>query len=256
MPSRWFVPIPGLDPSRVKLGHTHAAFSRWFDAAEGDRSTRERPGHAANIKPYAISPPTRFHGQPGIEIGVLTETSEKLLEGTAADSPSIRLGNQVRSVGTPRCLLRRSYSDLSSAPVGGSWDLDLVTPATFRSGDRSSPLPSIDTILTGLCTSWNAWNDLGNTVAAPLSGAVWVSDLALTSEPLVVTIRTQLGDPKQIHLSGVTGRMTLRAEEPADRGLVAPLLRLAEYCGIGGMRGRGFGVVKVRERPMGRAEGR
>ena len=51
MPCRWFVPVLGVDPQRVRLEHVHAAFTRWFDRTPAE--------HSAGDKPYTVSPLTR-----------------------------------------------------------------------------------------------------------------------------------------------------------------------------------------------------
>lgn len=70
MPSRWWVPVPGIDPSRVRLDQLHAAVSGWLDETEED--------HAQLIKPYALSPlsePVSRPGAVGFEVSALTEAA-------------------------------------------------------------------------------------------------------------------------------------------------------------------------------------
>lgn len=248
MPSRWFIPISGLDPARVKLEFVHAAFSRWFDAPEDEVPTLVRGAHGANDKPYALSPPRLLGGQVGVEIAVLNRTAEDLLHEAATATPKVRLGSQTRSVGSPRLLAAQSYAELAAGPYGTRWDWEFATPTTFRSGDRSTPLPSVTTILDGLMACWNRWHSSGEQACLENRAAVWVSDLDLRSQPMTSTIRDRSGAQKPIHLSAVTGTMTIRCDDPGTCRQVAPLLRLARFAGVGSMRGRGLGVVNVRER--------
>ena len=241
MPSRWFLPIPDLDPSRVKLGFVHAAFSRWFDAAEGETSSESRVDHEANDKPYTISPPTRLNGTVGVELAVLTEDAEQLLLAAAKDGVAVRLGNQTRQIRAPRLLRRQPYDALSAGPHGTRWELAILSPLTFRSGDRATPLPSVATILGGLGRAWSLWCEPREPLRRDELGKVWVSDMDLTSELLTLTVG---GRP--LHIPAATGSLTLRCE-PGVADRVAPLIRLASYAGIGSMTRRGLGVVEVHE---------
>ena len=80
MPSRWWVPIPGLDPHFVRLEHLHAAVTRWFDSSAGE--------HHANGKPYAVSPLRPGDaGGVGVEIGILTDHAHHCFSKATARGP-------------------------------------------------------------------------------------------------------------------------------------------------------------------------
>lgn len=239
MPTRWFVPVVQVDPRRVRVEYIHAAFSRWFD--------RDLAEHTANTKPYAVSPLTAQHGPIGVEIATLTDHTEGQLRAASGPGRQVRLGNQTRDVGVPRRLFGARWEELDRPPYESRWTLHLLTPATFRSGDRASPLPTVATILSGLARSWNLWSGLPPRDLGPQQfGAVWVSDLDLRSEVVPLTIRAQSGDSHRVHVSGSLGSITLRCDDDEIRRTVAPLLRLAPYTGIGSMRAKGFGVVRLR----------
>lgn len=239
MPTRWFVPVPQLDPGRVRLEHVHAAFSGWFD--------RDEVEHAANTKPYTVSPLTVFQGQTGVEIATLTEQAGRQLREASGPGSRVRLGNQTRPVGRPRRLLASRWEELERAPFEDRWTLDVLTPATFRSGDRSSPLPSVATIVGGLARVWNRWSGLSpRQPSAAVLGAAWVSDLELRSEVVPLAVGKRSGEHQRVHLSGSVGSLSLRCDRPEVAAQVAPLLRLAPYAGIGSMRATGLGVVRMR----------
>lgn len=241
MPTRWFVPVARVDPQRVRVEYIHAAFSRWFD--------HDHAEHSANTKPYSVSPLTAQHGPIGVEIATLTDAADGQLREASAPGRQIRLGNQTRDVGVPRRLFAARWDDLEREPYEGRWTLDLLTPATFRSGDRSSPLPSSATILAGLARSWNRWSGLAPRQLTPQQlAAVWVSDLDLRSDLVPLTIRGHSGKTQQIRMSGALGSITLRCDDPDVCRLVAPLFRLAPYAGIGSMRAKGLGVARLRAR--------
>lgn len=243
MPTRWFVPIPGLDPTRVRLDHVHAAVSGWFD--------RTLAEHRHNDKPYAVSPPTRDQrGVPGLEVVTLSDTAAvRLAEATATAShtdldgarPQIRLGNQWRALGRPRALHSEAWTQLAQPVEITEWRLDLATPTTFRSGNRASPLPSPEGLIRGARAAWAAWSD------TPLptgdGSSLWVSDLDVRSQMLPLTIRGADGAARDIRISGITGTIVVR-HEPDDRAAAA-LVRATAYAGVGAMTLKGLGVARV-----------
>ena len=244
MPNRWFVPVPGVDPHRVKLEHVHAAFSGWFDSNVHE--------HDANDKPYTVSPLTDLRGQVGVEIATLTDEAERRLQSAVSGGAPVRLGNQTRAVGRPQAVLAQSWDELEACTGGSRWTLELVTPTTFRSGDRSSPLPVVSTIMTGLARSWNLWSGRENrSFDLRADGGLWVSDLDLRSTMLRLKIRQ-----RDVHLSCVLGSLTLRCDDRETADRVAPLLRLTPYAGVGSMRGKGLGVVRLHEERASRAMAR
>lgn len=247
MPSRWFVPLLGLDPNQVRLEHLHAAFSAWFD----DNAVE----HAAGEKPYCISPLTLDCGQIGVLIGTLNSHAEGRVAQPSRHT--VRLANQTCRVGAPRRVAGGSWTELAGATQSRSWVLKLLTPATFRSGDRSSPLPNVATLIAGLARAWRTWCPDPGMLDVPdasgpsntRSGRLWVSDLELRSAVLPLRVGGRSGESHTIHLSGVTGSLTLRAVDGATARWAGPLLHLAPFCGVGSMRGKGLGLVDVVARP-------
>lgn len=239
MPSRFFVPVPGLDPHRARVEFVHAAFSRWFDQSHAE--------HTANDKPYAISPASRDDtGHVGVEVATLTVASAARFAEAAQAGASVRIGNQIRTIGTPRLMWQASWADLATRTADCRWDLDFVTPVTFRSGDRSSPLPHPRTILTGLERAWQAWSDTPLPALGEGAGAVWASDLELSSRVLPMVIGRPDGSRRELTVSGSLGRLTLRCDDPSVASVAGPLLHLASYTGVGSMTLKGLGVTRVR----------
>lgn len=246
MPSRWWVPIPRLDPSMVKLEFVHAAFSGWFD--------RTMAEHKAGDKPYAVSPPSRRGGHVGVEISLLNDVAHERFAEATQRSSEVRLGHQKRLTDRPHLVQRASWRELARPTGDREWTLHLLTPTTFRSGPRSSPLPSVETVIAGLRRAWNLWCDEPDLIPLPQDPRdpayrrVWVSDLALTSTVTELTIGRTSGARSAVHLSGCTGSMTFRADDDVTAAWAGPLLRLAEYCGVGSMRAKGFGVAELETR--------
>jgi CRISPR-associated endoribonuclease Cas6 len=221
----------------VRLEHIHAAFSQWFDRCAAE--------HAAADKPYSLSPLTRNAHQVGVLVNVLTTQVEQRLVAKVSSAGTVRLGNQVRPVGRAVRLLSESWTELARPTGARQWTLDLLTPATFRTGDRSSPLPCVETIVRGLARSWR-WCDAAQPPERPASlGGLWVSDLDLDSHVLELRVNGRDAHSRTVALSGVTGSLTFRASDVETAAWADPLLRLAPFCGLGSMRAKGFGVVDL-----------
>lgn len=236
MPSRWFVPIGGIDPQRVRLEFVHGAFSGWFD-----RTTAE---HTAGDKPYAVSPLTAHRGQVGVQIALLSDVAHQRFTEVTGTPTTVRLGNQIREVGRPTPVRQATWTELAREITDRQWTLDLATPTTFRSGDRSSPLPAVETIVSGLARSWQLWCDQPDLVPLPTPTQVrslWISDLDLATECVDVTVK---GRP--VRFRGALGTITLRADDDATARWAGPLLNYAAYAGLGSMRAKGLGVVELR----------
>ena len=242
MPSRYFVPIHRVDPARVRLEHVHAAVSNWFDTSPAE--------HAANEKPYTVSPMTQRGAETGVEVTVLTVHALTLLQRACRPSQQVRLGNQSRPLGRPQLLHSTDWADLVKANRKSRWTLEFLTPTTFRNGNRSSPLPCLTTILTGLACSWNTWSKLPPLLTAPRWDTVWVSDLDLRSTLLTITrlkVDQSTGTSSRIptQLSGVLGTMTVRCDDTPTAAMIDPLFALAPYAGVGSMRSTGLGQTRL-----------
>lgn len=238
MPSRWFVPVPGIKPEFTRLEFVHGAFTRWFDTTEAE--------HNAGLKPYAVSPLVNDgRGVVGVEIATLTAKATDRLKAAATSGRQVRLGNQWRGVGAPRLLHQESWASLAEHRQDTQWRLEFATPVTFRSGDRSSPLPAVATMLRGLTQAWNAWGEVPARETDRLAGAVWVSDLDLASTVTRLRIGRRDGGATAVHVSGCTGTLTIRCDDAATAAVAGPLWRLAAYTGIGSMTLKGFGVTRV-----------
>lgn len=230
MPSRWWVPLEGARPDQVKLEHVHAAVSRWFDRTEQH--------HAAGVKPYAISPLARGEDRRvGFEVSTLTAAAEKLLDIATEPPATVRLGIDRALVGRPTRIADESWESLAEPSGADSWDLEFVTPVTFRRGNRASPLPVAGAVLRGLVTSWNALSGLPEReLTRQQSDDVWVSDIQGASQRMTLS---------GLRLSAFAGRVVYRCDVPATRDLVDALFRLAPYAGVGSAKAKGLGVTRL-----------
>lgn len=245
VPGRFFIPVARVRPEFVKLSHVHAAFSSWFDHTDRE--------HVAGHKPYAISPLTGSGrgGDIGVEVATFTPEASARFAQAAATRDEVRLGNQTRRVGVPRVLHETSWVDLAAQHSDDAWRLDVVTPMTFRWGDRTSPLPQLETIFGALGHAWGTWSD------APLPGpgveaaarACWVSTVELTTEQLTIAVRAR--HPRgavEVTVRGSVGLLEVRCADSAAAATAGPLLRLAAYTGLGSMTRKGLGVTRVQAR--------
>ncbi len=228
MPTRWWIPLDGVRPERVKLEHVHAAISCWFD--------RTAEQHADGVKPYAISPLARGEdGRTGFEVSTLTASAESLLDIASAPPATVRLGIDRAIVGRPICVANESWEALAQPSGADSWDLEFVTPVTFRLGNRASPLPVAGAVLRGLVASCNALSELPERdLTRQHSDDVWVSDIRGESRWMTLS---------GLRLSAFTGRVVYRCDVPGTRDLVDALFRLAPYAGVGSAKAKGLGVT-------------
>lgn len=239
MPSRWWIPLQGARPDRVRLEHLHAAVSRWFD------KTSEQ--HSAGTKPYALSPLARdadFSGV-GFELSTLTSAAEECLLERVAPPATIRLGPDQVLLGEPRKTDAEQWSSLAIPSGARSWDLEFVTPVTFRRGNRSSPFPMPAAVLRGLLDSWNAWSGMPIRNLTRQDGdEIWVSDIDGRSDSMTVS---------GVRLSAFVGRVCFRCDNEAVADLVDPLFRLAPYAGVGSAKAKGLGVTRLHQAPVRRS---
>ncbi|AXH95956.1 CRISPR system precrRNA processing endoribonuclease RAMP protein Cas6 [Ornithinimicrobium avium] len=236
MPSRWWIPVEGVDMSCVRIEHVHAAISRWFD-----RSLAE---HHSGSKPYTISPPaTDDEGRSGIELSVLSDEAHRRFFQGAEVGAAIRLGHQQGAIGMPISMHRHSWADMAQSVVARAWNVDLITPTTFRNGDRSSPLPNVRTIMTSLSQSWATWGATPAPDSLTATRGTWVSGLELSSTSVSFPVN-QRGKRTIAEVVGSLGTLQLMATEEAARA-TGPLLQWAAYTGLGGMTRRGLGMVRI-----------
>lgn len=241
MPSTFFVPLRGIRPP-VRPEHLHAFFSGWFDTADG--STKD--SHHATEKPYTISPLAPRHGAVGVEISVLTDDSERRLRDAAGDGGPLRLGRQTGVFGAPIRETQATWGALRAGPAQRSWTLTFLTPTTFKTGDRTSPFPSPSVVLRAPKVAWRAFSGLPTIEVSPAETAqVWVSDFSIDTEQIEVRARRPDGPPTTRLVPGVVGTITYRCDEPGVADRVGALFRLTPFCGVGALRGKGFGVVEL-----------
>ncbi|WP_028709297.1 CRISPR system precrRNA processing endoribonuclease RAMP protein Cas6 [Propionicicella superfundia] len=234
MPAIYWVPLPRVAPP-VKVEHLHAALSRWFDRGTSDAGGVD---HRAQTKPYTISPLSGEVDRFGVEVSVLTAEARDRLTLCAGSGERVRLGERWTIPG--RALLQSSVSwgELAEGLPGCRWDLEFVTPGTFRTGNRSCGFPVPSSLLRSPAQCWNRFSSATKVeLSHEESGSVWVSDFDIESVPLAV---------KGLRVGGVMGRLRLRCDDASTAAKVGSLLRLAEYCGVGSYRTKGFGIVRVR----------
>ena len=180
-----------------------------------------------------------------MEVALLSEVAQQRFAEAAVPGVEVRLGNQVSRIGPPRLLEAASWRDLAEERGDGRWELEFLTPTTFRTGDRSSPLPRVDTILDGLHRAWQLWGDVELGVSGQDWTAVWVSDIDLRNSTIELRVRRRDGSTQPITVSGALGVLVLRCDSPDVASRVGPLLRLAPFAGVGGMTLKGLGVTRV-----------
>lgn len=232
MPSRWWVPVPGIDPRRVRLEHLHAAVSGWFDQTQDD--------HARLTKPYALSPlsePDSGPGSLGFEVSVLTEEAQDEMLARVWSGEPVRLGSQTVRLPGASLVEETSWAALSTWTRCTGWELEFLTPAGFRQGRQWSPWPAPAAVLRGLSETWNHWSGCEPRVPTHQEvDAVRVVALAGSSEEI------DLGRQRAV---GFLGRIRFGVDDPAVAELVDGLFRLAAFSGVGSAKAMGLGVTRV-----------
>lgn len=230
VPSRWWIPLTGLDPQRVRLAHLHGAVSSWFDL---DAAT-----HAAPIKPYALSPLRTGPDSFGFELSVLSESVEERFGELARPGRTMRLGSAKARVAAPPTLIgARSWASMAAASTRHAWALDFVTPTTFRQGRRTSPLPTPAAVLRGLAQRWAAFSPIPlDEAVGQAAHSVWVSDIDGSSDVLEVS---------GVTFSGFVGRVRYQCDDEQAASAVTPLFELAPFAGVGAATTKGLGCVRM-----------
>lgn len=237
MPASYWIPLPGVRPP-IKQDHLHAAFSRWFDTSQ--QTVPASDGHNANVKPYTVSPLSGTAGGPfGVEVAVLMGATEDRLRLCAGSGNPIRLGRAHVRVGPPVLQFSADWPELAESGHCREWDIEFLTPTTFRSGNRSSAFPEPSAMLRAPLQCWNAFSGQPPIeLSSRESALVWVSDFDIRS------VRLSLNS---LIVKGVLGTIRVRCDDASVAAKVARLMRLAPFCGIGSFRGRGCGIVRLRQ---------
>lgn len=229
-PSRWWVSLGEVEPTRVRLAHLHAVVSTWFDD--------DAIAHAAPAKPFALSPLRLRNGRPGFEIAALTDSAAQRFDQVVRPGCRLRLGGQIATIDdAPLLLASRSWNSMSLDKVDRAWTLNFVTPTAFRQGRRSSPFPAPAAVLRGLAQRWDAFSPV------PLCGSpadaafqVWVSDIDGESEVLKIA---------GVTFSGFVGRVRYQCDDSDAVRTVGPLFALAPLAGVGAATTKGLGTVRL-----------
>ncbi len=232
---RWWLPVRGVDPTRVDPRFVHAAVTGWLDINDVE--------HLAQEKPYSVAPLGEGTYGLGIAMSTLTPEIGRRLVSAVGSGCEVRLGDQIGAVGAPTLLAGESWRGVSTPSGRRSWELRFLTPTTFRRRNRSSPLPQPVSVLRGLAGSWSRWSGeerrLEDRVVAE---GVWVSGIE------GVTVSVTLGSgQRRTTVCGFVGSVTFKAESQELADAVDGLFRLAPYSGVGSATARGLGVTELAE---------
>ncbi|MGH3842093.1 MAG: CRISPR system precrRNA processing endoribonuclease RAMP protein Cas6 [Pseudonocardiaceae bacterium] len=211
MPSLWRCPWPESD-----RGAVHRTLSRWLDS-----------DHHAQRKPWSWAPQTS-----GLLIGLLDDRlAERLLHGADAAGTPI---DQVAAI---------TWAELGSGRPRNDWQLEFLSPVTFRRGNRFLPWPSPSAVFGSLRATWRNFG-------APQVGDL---ELDLRLDPLVVTAfcgtscteRVTVHNQASVLVGGFVGTVRYALDGAADPHIIGTLARLAPFSGVGAYTTRGFGGVRT-----------
>lgn len=190
--------------------------SRWLDS-----------DHQAQRKPWSWAPDAQ-----GLLIGLLDDRLAERLRG-GADTVELPVAQ----------LAAASWAELRSGQARDCWQLEFISPVTFRRGNRFLPWPSPSAVFGSLRATWRHFG-------APEVGDL---DLDLRLDPLVVTAfhgvsrteRVTVHKQDSVLVGGFLGTMRYAIEGAADPQVVDTLVRLAPFSGVGAYTTRGFGGVRI-----------
>jgi CRISPR-associated endoribonuclease Cas6 len=259
-------PVPVTAPMAVVAGwlddqpaHSPAAAPEtpdprpaWADGAPASgRTTAGRSqgegvvsGHAAARRPWALSPPQQVddlgRGERDrvlLEVRLLDDRlGDRLLRSCRPGTP-VRFGRWPLAVaGEPELLEHADWGALGRGTSERAWLLRVISPATFRSRNRTSPWADPVAVARGLHQRWQLLHP--STAPDAVDGgarSVWVSDFDGRSE--VTRLRGQV-------VSGFVGRLRYVADGPrAEAEAFSALMGFAAFAGIGSHTTYGFGTV-------------
>lgn len=210
MPSLWRCRWPEPDRQAV-----HRTLSRWLDTE-----------HHAQRKPWSW-----VTQAPDLVIGLLDDRLAERLHG-GADAVGLPV-EQVAAI---------SWAELRGGGVRESWQLEFLSPVTFRRGNRFLPWPAPSAVFGSLRAAWRHFG-------APEVGDL---ELDLRLDPLVViafcgtsrTERVTVHQQDSVLVGGFLGTVRYAIEGAVDPHAVDALVRLAPFSGVGAYTTRGFGAVR------------
>lgn len=211
MPTLWRCQWPNPDRAIV-----HCRLSRWLDS-----------DHHAQRKPWSW-----------------TAQSSDLLIGLLDDRLTDHLVQCADAAGTPvQQVAKTDWAQLRSGRPGDCWQLEFISPVTFRRGNRFLPWPSPSAVFGSLRAAWRHFG-------APAAGDL---KLDLRLDPLVVTAvcgssrteRVIVHNNESVLVGGFVGTVRYALDGAADPEAVGALVRLAQFSGVGAYTTRGFGGVRI-----------
>lgn len=220
----------------VKPAHLQAALTSWFDLADQDLDDR-RVAHRAQDKPYTISPLAQWEDQFGAWIALLTDSMAELLLEHYMSHPRLRLGKREVEVGQPVLAAYSSWEELANQPPMASWRVEFESPTVFRTRGKPTLLPTPPNLLRSPRLAWQAWSG----IELPYDPA------AVNREVRVVEaeLRTvELPLPRGT-TPAIVGSVSYVCDSPKLAEMLAPLLALAPYCGVGSNKTSGMGAINI-----------
>jgi len=262
MPSRWEVALTGPLDTPVPLGAVQAVVSGWLDdpsqGHEAGSAARIRSAHVGPVRPWACGP-LQVRSPGGLdETAPVAILQVRLLDDKLADrlahaicpgSP-VRLGKGEYQIAAPvHEVGRATWPDLRRWSGERAWQVRFVTPVCLRRGNRTSPLPTPESIARGLAERWQRLNPAtAPPVSGPGTAQVWVSDIDGLSGAQILTRRAKHGGRWRFTdevISGFTGRIRYVCDHGTDTDAAnfGALMAFAAFAGAGSHTTYGFGVV-------------
>lgn len=229
----WVIPVTGIDESLVRAQDVHGWVAReWLD-------------HDSVAWTAALV--VVEDGTVLVRITTLDESSRVRLLGSVKARGPIQLGRQRGTVSSePQLVEAANWPDLLTVSGQLAWTIRFATPTAFvRGRNAPGPWPDPFTIVGSLEKRWNALAPSSMVRTAPdpkLLNSLNVAEYELSN--VRFSLRKSVGK-EQIPISASVGHIFMTTASREAAVLVEPLLRLAEFSGLGAYAKWGLGVVSV-----------
>ncbi len=231
---RFLVAIPGIDPTGVNATQLHAMASSWL-------------GHGGTPT-WSVAPPRIVDGVPALEFATFGGDAAERLGEAAVPGREVRLGASRGEVLLPpariACL---SWADLCRPSSWRRWDVEFLTPTSYRRGDHFAPWPEPTALLHSLSERW-AGPGVPR-ISQERAPEVRVEAVEGQTRRLRLTVGRER---RAITIHGFVGQIRYYCGDAEVAAQVNRLLMFAEFAGAGVYATWGLGVMRFR--PAGEPE--
>ena len=120
-------------------------------------------------------------------------------------------------------------------------DLNLQTPATYKSNDVYQIFPSVSALY---CSIYNKWNEFSDKIS--LADKEVFEHIISHSHIIQYNLKSVRYDIEKVHINSFIGKIKILLKGPRELITISRLLcEYAEYSGIGAKTSMGMGGIKI-----------